>query len=191
MQRSITSTSSTLTLSVSSIAPPVTYNAEHIEMPICTSKTEASCITKSGLESTRTSHKSSYSKLRKIFHHGHGKQTSQNSQSHHNHKPTNSDQFFIKLHQQQTVSNVLNDVNVDELVLKDQRRIVWVSLLGLYNSWRQCPSIMMYSSIFLLPLKQKWIYAPLKYQQQIEKNIVGHISIFQGQYIISSLCLYR
>jgi len=42
------------------------------------------------------------------------------------------------------------------------RRVVFVSLMGLHQSWRDCPSMILYSSIFLLPLKREWIYLNLK-----------------------------
>ena len=99
---------------------------------------------------------------------------------------SSNDQFFIKFDREQRGNN---GKSINDLVLNDQRRIVWISLLGLYNSWKQCPSVILYSSIFLLPLKQKWIYSPIKYQQEIQNNIVGNISIFKGRYSHRIFCV--
>eukprot|EP01083_Nonionella_stella_P172609 592948_1 len=40
------------------------------------------------------------------------------------------------------------------------KRHVFVSVLGLYQTWKQCPSVVMYSALLILPLKTKWIYRP-------------------------------
>ena len=59
----------------------------------------------------------------------------------------------------------------------DQRRIVFVSLIGAYQTWQQCSSETLYSSIFLLPLKRKWIYDPFKYRNEIESHFLIKVGV--------------
>jgi len=62
----------------------------------------------------------------------------------------------------------------------DERRIVFVSLIGAYQTWQQCSPNTLYSSIFLLPLKKKWIYDPTKHTLEIETHfLIKHLSTNQ------------
>jgi len=61
--------------------------------------------------------------------------------------------------------------NVKDSVLMDMRRVVFVSLNGLYNSWKKCPIHVLYTSILLLPLKKDWIYNPSKYKTQLTPKV--------------------
>eukprot|EP01083_Nonionella_stella_P265804 899938_1 len=58
----------------------------------------------------------------------------------------------------------------------DKRRFVFVSLMGLYLTWKQCPTPILYSSIFILPLQREWIYNPLRYKSDIELHF--QLSLF-------------
>eukprot|EP01084_Bolivina_argentea_P124061 219848_1 len=60
----------------------------------------------------------------------------------------------------------------------DERRLVFISLNGLYQSWRICPSILMCSAILILPLKQKWIYHPSKHQHELTQHFVSRLTLF-------------
>eukprot|EP01084_Bolivina_argentea_P111327 198674_1 len=57
--------------------------------------------------------------------------------------------------------------NLKSQLSVDQRRLVFVSLSGLYQTWDTCPKSQLHSSIFMLPLKREWIHHPSKYQKQI------------------------
>ena len=62
--------------------------------------------------------------------------------------------------------------NVKDSVLMDMRRVVFVSLNGLFNSWRNCPIHVLYTSILLLPIKKDWIYNPSKYKTELSPSLV-------------------
>eukprot|EP01083_Nonionella_stella_P021669 60031_1 len=62
----------------------------------------------------------------------------------------NSDQFFIDyLHHWKNESHFNDKCSVDK------RRAVFVSLSGLYRTWRQCPPYILYTALFVLPLKRE------------------------------------
>ena len=54
--------------------------------------------------------------------------------------------------------NKRNSCDIDNNDSVDLRRVVFVSLIGIYKTWRNCPSHILYSSIFIVPLKRSWIY---------------------------------
>ena len=94
--------------------------------------------------------------------------------------------FFIEYHQQ-SQSRFNNLENVD---LK--KRVIFISLMGLYHSWRDCPSTVLLSSIFILPLRKQSIYQTNK---KINNNDVEDefIKMIQGRcklYWFSILYLY-
>eukprot|EP01084_Bolivina_argentea_P315269 546157_1 len=76
----------------------------------------------------------------------------------------NADDFIIRYHH--------NNKHNDEDVIAEERRIVFVSLTGLYDTWDQCPSSILYFALFILPLKRKWIYHPFKYRAEIEAHSI-------------------
>eukprot|EP01084_Bolivina_argentea_P222905 377253_1 len=84
-----------------------------------------------------------------------------------------NDEFIIK-YNQNNKSNELTDITSF-----DPRRKVFISLLGLYRTWRNCPSNILYSSIFILPLKSKWIYSPLKYIDEIRSISILSSAVFK------------
>eukprot|EP00483_Globobulimina_turgida_P001078 UN01080 len=90
-----------------------------------------------------------------------------------------SEDFIIKLHRQQKRNGIIQN-SKDEL-LSDQRRVVFLSLIGLYQTWSICPTHILYSSIFILPIKKNWIYSPQKYKNEINENLVGKLTIFQDK----------
>eukprot|EP01084_Bolivina_argentea_P089634 161692_1 len=58
----------------------------------------------------------------------------------------------------------------------DQRRVVFVSLLGAYQTWNKCPSAILYTSLFIMPLKRNWIYHPHKYRDEIRSTFLSQLS---------------
>eukprot|EP01083_Nonionella_stella_P007733 22272_1 len=63
-------------------------------------------------------------------------------------------------------NNIRNDVFLDPNF--DQRRLVFIGLSGPYQSWTQCPSVMLYSALFVIPLKRSWVLDPSKYPKQLQ-----------------------
>ena len=94
-----------------------------------------------------------------------------------NNKILSNTDFILKYNKFE--ENKIKDIN-----LLDQRRVIFISLIGLYTTWKNCPSIILYSAIFLLPLNQKWIYNPTKYKKDIQNSFFGQYTPFyQGKYI--------
>lgn len=117
------------------------------------------------------SHSNGLSRSRSII--GRSKQTKRKSKS----SLSSHEAFFIAHHKAQQAA--LND----EMYCDDssprspvtptlnnhidlRKRVIFVSLMGLYQSWKTVPSTILFSSIFLLPLKKEWIYSSEKYHYQ-------------------------
>eukprot|EP00483_Globobulimina_turgida_P011545 UN11567 len=83
------------------------------------------------------------------------------------------DKFFIE-HVQNNKKND-NFVDISQL---DQRRVAFVSLIGIYQTWGFCPSATLYTALFVLPLKRKWIYDPVQYINELPSNLLSQISLF-------------
>eukprot|EP01083_Nonionella_stella_P153074 491319_1 len=67
------------------------------------------------------------------------------------------------------IENYLNHDPVQTIESLDVKRLVFVNLRGLYESWRRVPSSLLYISIFILPLKQKWLYQPTKLAHELQQ----------------------
>eukprot|EP01084_Bolivina_argentea_P285185 488997_1 len=78
-----------------------------------------------------------------------------------NNKNKKSNENFIIKHN----ANNKNLIKTAELL--DQRRIVFVSIYGLYRTWKHVPSVQLHSAIILLPLQKRWLYDPIKYNKEI------------------------
>eukprot|EP01084_Bolivina_argentea_P097209 174769_1 len=88
----------------------------------------------------------------------------------------NKDNFIIK-HKQ-------NNKHIDQMIdihSLDQRRYVFVSVIGLYQTWKTIPSIILNSSILLMPLKQQWLYDTTQHTNEIKTHFISTTSIFQDQ----------
>eukprot|EP00483_Globobulimina_turgida_P004353 UN04362 len=85
-------------------------------------------------------------------------------------KKATKEEFILKY-------NALNQNLIDNVTF-DKRRVVFVSFIGLFKTWRNCPSLVLYTSLFILPLKEKWIYEPAKYKQEISANCPGKHALF-------------
>eukprot|EP01083_Nonionella_stella_P129206 391927_1 len=81
------------------------------------------------------------------------------------HDGRNTEKFIMDFHKKQTLNGISEENN---LLINDQGRVVFISLIGLYQTWTKCPSAVLFSSIFMLPLKKKWIYSATKYKNEIE-----------------------
>eukprot|EP01083_Nonionella_stella_P166126 554447_1 len=80
-------------------------------------------------------------------------------------------QLLRGAHQQNDnfIENYLNHDPVQTIESLDVKRLVFVNLRGLYESWRRVPSSLLYISIFILPLKQKWLYQPTKLAHELQQ----------------------
>eukprot|EP01084_Bolivina_argentea_P249991 418672_1 len=104
------------------------------------------------------------------------KQTDVNlSTSHHD-----VDQFVIELNHYQQEHGIINNIS-QQKIISDQRRVVFVSALGLYQTYLFCPAPILYSAIFILPIKKKWIYCPEQCKNEINKSIIKTHTIFQNE----------
>lgn len=82
-------------------------------------------------------------------------------------KLNSGDNFIIKFHK------TYGGNQLDDIALSDKRRIVFISSNGLFNSYKQCPSHILYTSLLVLPLKKKWIYNPNRYQRELQQQFNG------------------
>eukprot|EP00484_Ammonia_sp_Unknown_P021938 CAMPEP_0197031872 /NCGR_PEP_ID=MMETSP1384-20130603/10716_1 /TAXON_ID=29189 /ORGANISM="Ammonia sp." /LENGTH=269 /DNA_ID=CAMNT_0042461449 /DNA_START=55 /DNA_END=864 /DNA_ORIENTATION=- len=73
---------------------------------------------------------------------------------------------FVKKH-----SHHIEHAAIADAHALDLRRVVWVSLHGLFYSWKRCPMLLLYTSIIIAPLKRKWIYHPAKYQAELSEKV--------------------
>lgn len=100
-------------------------------------------------------------------------------------KLNSGDNFIIKFHK--TYGG--NELN--ETALNDKRRIVFISLIGLFKSYKQCPTHILYTSLLLLPLKRKWIYNPNRYQKELQLQFNGMADdIFNKSMSMFNITLY-
>eukprot|EP01083_Nonionella_stella_P051158 135851_1 len=89
--------------------------------------------------------------------------TKRNITTNTNSKSTTNDSFIIKRIQQNR--DIDNDTVQSTL---DQRRVVFVSLIGLYTSWKKVPPTILYTALLLIPLKKCWIYEPSEYINELK-----------------------
>lgn len=55
-------------------------------------------------------------------------------------------------------TNIDSNANIPDIKLLDPRRVVFVSLLGLYRTYMNTPTFILYSCLIILPLKRSWLY---------------------------------
>eukprot|EP01083_Nonionella_stella_P097139 273056_1 len=68
----------------------------------------------------------------------------------------------------QTPTDDMDDCT--DFISLDERRLVFVSLIGLYQSWRNVPSDALYTSLLLLPLKRAWVFNPTKHIDELQSH---------------------
>eukprot|EP01084_Bolivina_argentea_P176410 305290_1 len=93
---------------------------------------------------------------------------------------THNDDFIIN-HSKKNRANDLTDIKTF-----DERRKVFISLLGLYQSWQNCPSNVLYSAIFILPLKSRWIHSPTKYITELQNCQILQSSVFSDIFMVKT-----
>eukprot|EP01083_Nonionella_stella_P014844 41563_1 len=59
-----------------------------------------------------------------------------------------------------------------------QRRVIFVSLIGLFKTWREVPFKIMSPAIFMIPLRREWIYNPLEHLQELGSCFISHLTLF-------------
>eukprot|EP01084_Bolivina_argentea_P283798 486154_1 len=85
--------------------------------------------------------------------------------------PQHNDSFILQYNRSN--QNIITDIDTF-----DQRRLLFVSLFGLFRNWKKYPSIQLYSAIIMAPLKEKWIYNLSKYANEMEQTQYFNISNF-------------
>ncbi len=93
----------------------------------------------------------------------------------------NNEDFIIN-HSQHNTKNDITDIKTF-----DERRKVFISLLGLIQSWQNCPSNVLYSAILILPLKLKWIYSSDKHLTELRTLSVFSKYAFNLNLYVSKL----
>lgn len=90
------------------------------------------------------------------------------------------DSFFVKyLNKNRGNMEVMDDISTF-----DQKRQVFISLIGLFQTWTKMPSHVLYSAIFCLPLKREWIYDIVKHRAEyLAHDVIKH-SLFQQSMFI-------
>eukprot|EP01084_Bolivina_argentea_P223198 377679_1 len=78
---------------------------------------------------------------------------------------------FIIEHVQNNTHN--HKIEIDTF---DQRRLVFISLVGMIQTWKLCPPIQLYSALVLLPLKRDWIYHPELYSDEMHHHFISQVS---------------
>eukprot|EP01083_Nonionella_stella_P005986 17311_1 len=87
-------------------------------------------------------------------------------------KSKSSNDFIIKHSQRNNIKEPSDITSVD------LRRVVFVSLHGLSGTWEQCPSFVLYSAIFILPLKRHWLYFLSEYRKKEPSRLEPELNIF-------------
>ena len=85
-------------------------------------------------------------------------------------KSRSVDKFIINFHKTYG-GNVL-----DETALNDKRRIVFVSLIGLFKRIKMSITYIVY--IFIGITIEKWIYNPNRYQRELQQQFNGMTLIY-------------
>ena len=83
-----------------------------------------------------------------------------------------TDEYIIEYAKQQ------NHKKVDDSIRN--RRIVFVSLIGLYQTWENVPAHILYTSIVILPFKQNWLNHPSQHQNDIKAHFASQVSAFHA-----------
>ena len=52
----------------------------------------------------------------------------------------------------------------------DFRRLVFVSLNGLFNTWRSVPFHKLWTALILVPFKREWIYHPSQHKDKLKTS---------------------
>eukprot|EP01083_Nonionella_stella_P153882 494986_1 len=77
------------------------------------------------------------------------------------HQPSD---FIIKFNKTNSIDNHL------ALCCK---RVIFISLTGLYHTYMKCPSHVLYSALLILPLKKQWVYSPSNHMNELQSVSSG------------------
>eukprot|EP01083_Nonionella_stella_P153800 494586_1 len=73
-----------------------------------------------------------------------------------------NDAFIIKFNRNNTINDALC-----------QKRVIFISFIGLCQSYRKCPPHILYSSLLIMPLKKEWIQYPSQYMELLRSASSG------------------
>eukprot|EP01083_Nonionella_stella_P312179 1115726_1 len=79
-----------------------------------------------------------------------------------------NDAFIINHHRNNTVNDPSS--SLDAL---SHKRVIFISLIGLYQSYKKCPAHILYSSLLIMPLKKEWIQYPSQYMELLRSASSG------------------
>eukprot|EP01084_Bolivina_argentea_P103495 185371_1 len=88
------------------------------------------------------------------------------------------DEFIINFRHTYGSINQITDINS-----LDIRRHVFVSLIGLFNTYKLCPCSVLYTAIFILPIKKDWLYNIHHYvanENTYPLDMYAKLTIFQS-----------
>eukprot|EP01084_Bolivina_argentea_P042107 77688_1 len=95
--------------------------------------------------------------------------------------PAAHDKFFI--HYVQASQSKPDPHEIQSI--RDQRRIVFVDLIGFYKSWENVPFVLLHTALCVLPLKRQWIMEPHKHIQQLRLAFVSKVAPFSDSSAVS------
>eukprot|EP01083_Nonionella_stella_P011803 33485_1 len=72
------------------------------------------------------------------------------------------------------VIHQLRDDDAQTIESLDVRRLVFINLPGLYNSWHRVPCSLLYIALFLVPLKRKWLHQPSTLANELQQALGEH-----------------
>eukprot|EP01084_Bolivina_argentea_P272572 464127_1 len=75
-------------------------------------------------------------------------------------RPKNDETFIIEFSKN-------HNVNAQSPQAMCHKRVIFISLIGLYLSYQQCEPHVLYSALLILPLKKEWIHSPSQYAAQL------------------------
>ena len=78
---------------------------------------------------------------------------------------------FIMNFQREYIQNNYHNIYLPKQQT-DNRRICFVSILGIFKTWKKCPPHVLYSAILIVPLKKSWIEHPTKYENELESGLI-------------------
>eukprot|EP00484_Ammonia_sp_Unknown_P000087 CAMPEP_0197020988 /NCGR_PEP_ID=MMETSP1384-20130603/1867_1 /TAXON_ID=29189 /ORGANISM="Ammonia sp." /LENGTH=251 /DNA_ID=CAMNT_0042448723 /DNA_START=42 /DNA_END=797 /DNA_ORIENTATION=+ len=83
-------------------------------------------------------------------------------------------EFVVHLNTQQSENGIHEDTNGTSL----NKRLVFCSLVGLFQTYKQTPMVLLYPAICILPLKSEWIDDPVKYTAELNNTIIAQMPLF-------------
>eukprot|EP00485_Elphidium_margaritaceum_P013081 CAMPEP_0202708464 /NCGR_PEP_ID=MMETSP1385-20130828/20666_1 /ASSEMBLY_ACC=CAM_ASM_000861 /TAXON_ID=933848 /ORGANISM="Elphidium margaritaceum" /LENGTH=585 /DNA_ID=CAMNT_0049367439 /DNA_START=121 /DNA_END=1878 /DNA_ORIENTATION=+ len=83
--------------------------------------------------------------------------TTQSSTTHSAAAVAELEKFFIAFHQKHHKQHTTDPSVYDTAI---QHRVVFVSVIGLYASFRRIPTHILFSAIFIVKIKREWLYHP-------------------------------